>query len=114
GVGWGVEVVGVGGEVACRHLGQGAASAAACAAVGRAAAIRSTAASSCAAVTNHASNALGGRYTPASSIAWKNARYRYVWAAFASAKFVTGAPPKTTPTTFPPTSTPSPTPPPTS
>ncbi len=31
-----------------------------------------------AALTNHASNALGGGYTPASSRAWKNGRYRHV------------------------------------
>ena len=30
----------------------------------------------CAALTNHASNADGGRYTPASSMAWKNGGYR--------------------------------------
>src|SRR6185312_15366068 len=48
-----------------------AACAAARAAAGTAAATRSTAASSCAALTNHASNADGGRCTPASSMAWK-------------------------------------------
>ena len=42
------------------------------AAAGSASAMRPRAASSIAALTNHASNALGGRYTPASSIAWKN------------------------------------------
>ena len=46
--------------------------AAACAAAGSASAMRSIAASSIAAFTNHASKALGGRYTPASSIEWKN------------------------------------------
>ena len=49
------------------HAG-GPASAAALAAAGSAVAMRSIAASSCAADKNHASNALGGRYTPASSM----------------------------------------------
>jgi hypothetical protein len=35
--------------------------------------IRFIASSSWAAETNHASNALGGRYTPDSSMEWKNA-----------------------------------------
>src|SRR5690606_38667252 len=52
----------------------GVASAAARAAAGNASRTRATAASSCAAETNHASNTDGGRLTPASSIAWKNAR----------------------------------------
>ncbi len=47
------------------------ASAAARAADGSAAAIRSIARSSCVADTNQDSNADGGRYTPCSSIAWK-------------------------------------------
>jgi len=54
-------------------LGQPRTDAAARAAAGSAEAIRSTAVSSCAADTNQASNADGGRYTPASSIPWKNA-----------------------------------------
>src|SRR5205823_13952290 len=65
------------------------AAAAALAAAGRASAMREIAASSCAAPTNQHSNALGGRYTPASSIAWKNGRYRNGSAAWASAKLVT-------------------------
>src|SRR5690606_28736581 len=51
----------------------GVASAAARAAPGSAASTWATASSSCAAETNHASNADGGRLTPASSIAWKKA-----------------------------------------
>ena len=47
--------------------------AAAAAAVGRASAMRARALSSCAADRNHASNGEGGRYTPPSSMAWKNA-----------------------------------------
>jgi tetratricopeptide (TPR) repeat protein len=54
------------------------AAAAARAAAGRASAIRDSARSSCAAETNQASNADGGRYTPPSSIAWKNAAYAAV------------------------------------
>ena len=52
------------------------------AAAGSASAITSNAASSIAALTNHASNALGGGYTPRSSRAWKNAGYRHAAAAF--------------------------------
>jgi hypothetical protein len=37
--------------------------------------------SSMAAETNHASNALGGGYTPRESSPWKNAGKRQVWAA---------------------------------
>ena len=49
------------------------AAAAASAAAGRASAMRASASSSCAAETNHASYGDGGRYTPRSSMAWKNA-----------------------------------------
>src|SRR5665647_243540 len=42
------------------------------AAAGRAASTRSTAASSCEALTNHVSNTLGGRCTPWLSMDWKN------------------------------------------
>src|SRR5690606_11328533 len=71
--------------------------AAASAAAGSAWAIRSIARSSCAALTNHTSNADGGRYTPASSMAWKNAANRAVSQALAAAKSATGpsAPKKT-------------------
>jgi tetratricopeptide (TPR) repeat protein len=61
------------------------AAAAARAAAGRASAIRDSAPSSCAAETNQASNAEGGRYTPPSSIAWKNAAYAAVDWSLASA-----------------------------
>ena len=67
------------------------AAAAARAASGSAAAILESASSSCAAETNQHSNALGGRYTPASSIAWKNAAKRHVSWAWAPAKSVTGS-----------------------
>ena len=50
------------------------AAAAARAAAGSASAILPMTLSSCAALTNQASKALGGRFTPASSIEWKNAR----------------------------------------
>lgn len=63
----------------------GRASAAARAAAGNASRMRATAVSSWAAETNHASNTDGGRLTPASSIAWKNARYRNVSCAWACA-----------------------------
>jgi hypothetical protein len=61
------------------------ASAAARAAAGRAASITENASSSMAALTNQASYALGGPYTPASSNAWKNAGYRHVSDACAPA-----------------------------
>ena len=54
------------------------ASAAARAAAGKAASITENASSSMAALTNQASYALGGAYTPASSNAWKNGGKRHV------------------------------------
>jgi hypothetical protein len=59
--------------------------AAALAAAGMAASIADQESSSRAAETNHASNALGGAYTPRSSSAWKNAGNRQVAAACAAA-----------------------------
>src|SRR5262245_49263162 len=63
---------------------------AAAAAAGSAAAMTSNVSSVIAALTNHASNALGGAYTPRSSRAWKNAGKRPVSVALTSAKFRTG------------------------
>src|SRR5271155_5054023 len=60
------------------------------AARGKASAIRSNAASSRAAETNHASKALQGGETPPSSSAWKNGAKRHVSLARADAKSVTG------------------------
>src|SRR5690606_41847870 len=66
--------------------GQGrSADAAACAAFGRAASMISNAASSIAALTNQASNAIGGGYTPPSNSAWKNGLNRHVSDAAAAA-----------------------------
>ena len=62
-------------EVDQRGLGHAVPSAARRAAPGSASATRSRARSSCAAETNHASKALGGSETPASSIPWKKAAY---------------------------------------
>src|SRR5580700_5810802 len=53
--------------------------------------MREMAASSCAAETNQASYGDGGRYTPASSIAWKKAAYAGDDTRLASVKFVTGS-----------------------
>src|SRR5471030_735387 len=53
------------------------------AAAGSAARTRSTAASSCEALTNHVSNALGGRCTPWLRIDWKNAEKACVCCALA-------------------------------
>ncbi len=64
---------------------QAVAAAAALAPAGRASRMRFTAASSCAAETNHASKTDGGRFTPASSRAWKSARYRNASCAWACA-----------------------------
>src|ERR1700683_5175575 len=61
------------------------------AAAGRAAAMREMAASSCAAETNQASYGDGGRYTPPSSMAWKNAAYAAGAWSLASANDRTGA-----------------------
>ena len=63
--------------------------------------IRDIAASSIAALTNHASNALGGRYTPASSIAWKNGLYLNVSAACVPAKSRTSSALKNTDSRLP-------------
>ena len=60
------------------------AAAAARAAPGSASAITENASSSSAAEMKHASNTLGGQYTPASSRAWKNGGKRQVSAAFMS------------------------------
>src|ERR1700761_2915610 len=53
--------------------------------------MRARAVSSCAAERNQASNGDGGRYTPRSSMAWKNAAYAAADWSFASANDRTGA-----------------------
>src|SRR6185312_715620 len=73
------------------HVSPSDPAAAARAAAGSAAAIASSASASMAALTNHASNALGGRYTPPASIAWKNALNAPTSWVLACSKLLTGA-----------------------